>query len=87
MIRTSETLNQALQPRLADALEKPQEPALHVCWKRGDFSGDSIVEDFNSPSLIRCAPFATGSLGGSKAVPQRPKSSGKVNEEDEFEDE
>ncbi|HXQ08592.1 MAG TPA: extensin family protein [Bradyrhizobium sp.] len=33
------------------------------------------------------APFVTGSLSGSKAVPQRYKTSGKVNEEDEFEDE
>ncbi len=33
------------------------------------------------------APFVTGSLDGSKAVAHRPKSSGKVNEEDEFEDE
>jgi Extensin-like protein C-terminus len=32
------------------------------------------------------APFVTGSLGGSKAAPQRHKPSGKVNEEDEFED-
>ena len=32
------------------------------------------------------APFATGSLGGGKAAPQRYKFSGKVNEEDEFED-
>jgi len=32
------------------------------------------------------APFVTGSLGGSKAAPQRYKFSGKVNEEDEFED-
>jgi len=29
----------------------------------------------------------TGSLGGSRASPHRPKSNGKVNEEDEFEDE
>jgi len=29
----------------------------------------------------------TGSLGGSKAVPARHQTSGKVNEEDEFEDE
>src|SRR5216684_4383227 len=33
------------------------------------------------------APFMTGSLGASKAVPARHKTSGKVNEEDEFEDE
>jgi hypothetical protein len=32
------------------------------------------------------APFVTGSLGGSKAMPVRHKPSGKVNEEDEFED-
>src|SRR5882672_11079970 len=32
------------------------------------------------------APFVTGSLGGSKAAPPRHKFSGKVNEEDEFED-
>jgi len=32
------------------------------------------------------APFVTGSLAGSKAAPQRYKFSGKVNEEDEFED-
>ena len=32
------------------------------------------------------APFVTGSLGGSKVLPQRQRSSGKVNEEDEFED-
>jgi hypothetical protein len=39
-----------------------------------------------NPSASR-APFVTGSLGGSKAVPQRSKPSGRVNEEDEFEDE
>ena len=39
-----------------------------------------------NPSAAR-APFVTGSLGGSRATPHRPKSSGKVNEEDEFEDE
>jgi Extensin-like protein C-terminus len=39
-----------------------------------------------NPSAAR-APFMTGSLGGSRATPHRPKSSGKVNEEDEFEDE
>jgi hypothetical protein len=32
------------------------------------------------------APFVTGSLGGSKAAPPRHRFSGKVNEEDEFED-
>jgi hypothetical protein len=32
------------------------------------------------------APFVTGSLGGSKAAPSRHAFSGKVNEEDEFED-
>ena len=32
------------------------------------------------------APLVTGSISGSKAVPQRYKTSGKVNEEDEFED-
>jgi hypothetical protein len=32
------------------------------------------------------APLVTGSLGGSKAAPPRHKFSGKVNEEDEFED-
>jgi hypothetical protein len=32
------------------------------------------------------APFVTGSIGGSKAAPPRHKFSGKVNEEDEFED-
>jgi hypothetical protein len=39
-----------------------------------------------NPSASR-TPFVTGSLGGSKAVPQRHTTSGKVNEEDEFEDE
>jgi hypothetical protein len=39
-----------------------------------------------NPNASR-APFVTGSLGGSRATPRRPKSSGKVNEEDEFEDE
>jgi hypothetical protein len=39
-----------------------------------------------NPSASR-APFVTGSLGGSRASPHRPKSNGKVNEEDEFEDE
>jgi hypothetical protein len=39
-----------------------------------------------NPSVAR-APFVTGSLGGSSTSPHRPKSSGKVNEEDEFEDE
>jgi hypothetical protein len=33
------------------------------------------------------APFVTGSLSGSSTSAHRPKSSGKVNEEDEFEDE
>jgi hypothetical protein len=32
------------------------------------------------------APLVTGSIGGSKILPQRQRSSGKVNEEDEFED-
>jgi hypothetical protein len=32
------------------------------------------------------APFVTGSLGGGKAAPSRHRFSGKVNEEDEFED-
>jgi hypothetical protein len=32
------------------------------------------------------APFVTGSIGGSKAAPPRHRFSGKVNEEDEFED-
>ena len=32
------------------------------------------------------APFVTGSIGGSKAAPSRHRFSGKVNEEDEFED-
>jgi len=39
-----------------------------------------------NPSASR-APFVTGSLGGSKPVPARHQTSGKVNEEDEFEDE
>jgi hypothetical protein len=43
---------QAFQARLADALGKPKEPGLHVRRKGGDFSGDSIVQDFNSPSPI-----------------------------------
>jgi hypothetical protein len=33
------------------------------------------------------APFVTGSLGGSNAPPHPHKTSGRVNEEDEFEDE
>ena len=33
------------------------------------------------------ALLVTGSLGGSKAAPSRYRFSGKVNEEDEFEDE
>jgi hypothetical protein len=32
-------------------------------------------------------PYVTGSLGGSKTVAHRRKPTGKVNEEDEFEDE
>jgi hypothetical protein len=39
-----------------------------------------------NPSASR-APFVTGSLSGSSTSPHRPKSNGKVNEEDEFEDE
>jgi hypothetical protein len=38
-----------------------------------------------NPNASR-APFVTGSIGGSKAVPPRHRFSGKVNEEDEFED-
>jgi hypothetical protein len=45
-------LAQAFQPHLADALGKPKEPGLHVRRKGGDFSDDSIVQDFNSPSHI-----------------------------------
>jgi hypothetical protein len=33
------------------------------------------------------APLVTGSLSGSKVVPARHKTSGRANEEDEFEDE
>ena len=39
-----------------------------------------------NPNASR-APLVTGSLGSGRAVPQRYKASGKVNEEDEFEDE
>jgi Extensin-like protein C-terminus len=39
-----------------------------------------------SPYAAR-EPQVTGSLGGSRAMPQRHRQSGKVNEEDEFEDE
>src|SRR3984893_7562854 len=51
-------------------------------------SGEEIASRAGqrNPSAAR-APFVTGSLGGSRATPHRPKSSGKVNEEDEFEDE
>jgi len=44
--------SQALQPGYADALGKPKEPRLHVRRKGGNFSGDGIVQDFNSPSHI-----------------------------------
>ncbi|MGZ5877337.1 MAG: hypothetical protein ACXWKP_35315 [Bradyrhizobium sp.] len=37
---------------MADALGKPKEPGLHVRRKGSDFSGDSIVQDFNSPNHI-----------------------------------
>src|SRR5258705_6039159 len=46
-------LAQALQPCLANALRKPKEPRLHIRRKGGDFIGDRIVQDFNSPSHIR----------------------------------
>jgi Extensin-like protein C-terminus len=51
-------------------------------------SGEAIAARAGqrNPSASR-APFVTGSLGGSNAVPQRHKTSGRVNEEDEFEDE
>ena len=45
---------QAFQSCLADAFGKPKEPCLHVRRKRGDFSGDGIVEDFDTP----CHTFA-----------------------------
>ncbi len=46
-------LAQAFQPRLANALGKPKEPRLHVHRKGGDFSGDSFVQDFDSPRHVR----------------------------------
>jgi hypothetical protein len=46
-------LAQAFEPRLADALGKPEEPCLHVRRKGGDFTGDGVVQDFHSPSHIR----------------------------------
>jgi hypothetical protein len=45
-------LAQTFQTRLADALGKPKESGLHIRRKGSDFSGDSIVQDFNSPSHI-----------------------------------
>lgn len=42
-------LAQAFQPRLTDALGKPKETGLHIRRKPSDFSGDSIVQDFNPP--------------------------------------
>jgi hypothetical protein len=46
-------LAQAFQPRLANAFGKPKEPRLHVRRENGNFSGDSIVQDFNSPRHTR----------------------------------
>src|SRR5262245_5369976 len=46
-------LAQAFEPCLANALGKPQEPCLHVRRKGGDFSGDGIVQNFNSPRHVR----------------------------------
>jgi hypothetical protein len=39
----------AFQPGQDDAVGKPKEPGLHIRRKCGDFSGDSIVEDFYTP--------------------------------------
>jgi hypothetical protein len=38
---------------LANALGKPQKSRLHIRRKGGDFSGDGIVQDFNSPRHAR----------------------------------
>ena len=45
-------LAQAFQPCLADALGKPKEPCLHIRRKGGEFIGDRIVQDFDSPIHI-----------------------------------
>jgi hypothetical protein len=42
-------LAQAFQPCLANPLGEPKELRLHVSRKGGDFSGDGVVQDFNSP--------------------------------------
>ena len=46
-------LAQAFQPCLANTLGEPKEPRLHVSRKGGDFSGDGVVQDFNSPRHTR----------------------------------
>src|SRR5882724_4890781 len=58
-----------------------------VVCEPGALSGEEVAARAGqrNPHASR-APFVTGSLGGSKAAPQRYKFSGKVNEEDEFED-
>src|SRR5712671_2700749 len=58
-----------------------------VVCEPGALSGEEVAARAGqrNPHASR-APFVTGSLGGSKAAPSRHKFSGKVNEEDEFED-
>jgi Extensin-like protein C-terminus len=52
-------------------------------------SGEEIAARASrrNPYASSREPFVTGSLGGSKVLSHRHKPSGKVNEEDEFEDE
>jgi len=38
---------------LADTLGQPDETSLHVCRKSGNFGGDSLVQDFDSPKHSR----------------------------------
>ncbi len=46
-------LAETFQTRLDDAFRKPKKPRLHVRRKRGNFSGDDLVQDFNAPGHIR----------------------------------
>ena len=59
----------------------------HVICEPAALSGEQVAARAGqrTPYASR-APFVTGSTGSSKAAPQRYKFSGKVNEEDEFED-
>jgi hypothetical protein len=76
-------LAQAFQPCLANTLGEPKEPRLHVSRKGGNFSGDGVVQDFNSPGHGRLyLNFKIGERGRRRsgfsgfvalvAVPGRP---------------